>query len=148
MPGNLSLNFISVAKGDTPVAPQPAQKPTLYIASDLEKARAFLPSTLDPSVTTQLQNAAGQEMLIVTVYRGEMPTSGYGIVVQSVTTAGDQVKIVAQSIDPASDQMVNQVTSYPYHIILIPKGQLPMKAGTVWSLLDPQGKLATEVTYP
>jgi len=50
---------------------------------------------------------------VVAAFRGQVPAAGYGIAVEDLQNDGETVKLYARLSDPAPDQMVAQVISYP-----------------------------------
>jgi hypothetical protein len=52
------------------------------------------------------------------------------------------------SLQHPANAQVEDVVSYPYHIILVPRDQLPMAPGTIWAVYDAEGSLLVETRYP
>jgi hypothetical protein len=57
---------------------------------------------------------------IVLATLGEMPTSGYWIVINAVHQEGDLLQIYGQANRPPTDAMAGQVLTYPYCAVIIP----------------------------
>ncbi len=71
-------------------------------------------------------NVDFQKELLIGVFLGKRPTSGYSISVEKVLLEKNQIVVYANEICPKKDQMVLMVITYPSVFIKIPKFDHPI----------------------
>lgn len=65
--------------------------------------------------------------ILVAVFSGTKPTGGYAVKITSVYIQEDRMIVEYQEIKPPADIMVTQALTQPYHILSIPKTDLPIE---------------------
>jgi hypothetical protein len=63
--------------------------------------------------------------LIVT--RGEKPTAGYTVEIESAVDNGYEIVVTVKYVDPAPGAIVAQVITYPHIVAAIPKAEKPIR---------------------
>ena len=115
-----SVPFISIAKGD---------------ASEQESARQAVARTPvewqalwkahSPDQTPPVVDFASR--MVVGVFLGTKPTSGYDVEIVSVQTDGDALVVQYRQRQPARDMMTAQILTQPYHLIAVPSHADPVR---------------------
>ncbi len=115
---------------DNPVKPEQMEEkqgalPDYEIITDTERLPAevksmadFLKSERGYFVFTPSKYATGEDSYLF-ISSGEKPTGGYALAVDSAAVAGDTLKIVVQEEEPAAEQGVIQVLTYPHLLLKI-----------------------------
>jgi hypothetical protein len=142
--------FENLAQGDSYIAN--LKTPTLFVADnedDASRLTKLLHEGLErDNVIREIQQVDFATTWVVAVFRGGVGSSGYDIAVQKVSLTSNTVQVVINLTDPAPDQNVSAIESYPYHIILISKEQLPVAPRTLWAMYTSDGRLLAQITYP
>ena len=86
--------------------------------------------------------------LLVAVVRGQVPTGGYGIAIDGIAAAQDEVRVTVSLADPAPGRILPEVLSYPYHLVVVPRTALPTQPGVRWVAVTPGGDLLAETQLP
>lgn len=87
------------------------------IASDAD--RAIHETLIESAAAAQSFDSASSIMIIV--FNGWRPTTGYAIRVEQVRATTERVIIIATASEPAPDQTTGQAVTSPYEIIAIPR---------------------------
>ena len=132
------------------------EKPTLLVAGNESEARWLAGHLNDPEQMAQFGEVDFDDTWIISVFRGQVNTAGYGIAIEDVQyitpaegeESGEVVQITVHLTDPSPDQMVAEVISYPDHVVMVPKADLPAAEGTVWSAYTSEGELFAQTRYP
>ncbi len=124
------------------------EKPEIIVAGNAAEAARFAGLLAEGDAATRIQKTDFNNTVMVAVFRGQMSTSGYGITVQEISLAPGMVKLTVNLTDPAPDQAVLPVISYPYHIILLKKEELNLAPGTIWAVHTPDDTLLAQTRYP
>lgn len=133
------IPFESLDKGNSLIAG--IEKPTIFVAGSLDEIAQF--KILDANILQKIQKVDFSKTQVVGVLRGKMNTGGYGITVQTVSLTKGVVQLKVNFTNPSPDQMVTQVISYPYHIILIPREKLDTPE--IWAMYDEKGGLLAQI---
>lgn len=86
--------------------------------------------------------------IVVAFFRGTQGTGGYDVRIQSVERTVNDVRIVVQLIDPIPGRMLAQAFSHPYHVIKVARADLNLSPDTRWAVVDQNGEVLVEMTYP
>jgi hypothetical protein len=62
-----------------------------------------------------------EKYTIIAVFMGELPTSGYSINIDKIIEEKKDVKVFLTETMPGKDCQVNQVFTYPYQVVKVPK---------------------------
>jgi len=62
-----------------------------------------------------------EKYTIIAVFMGELPTSGYSINIDKIIEEKMGVKVFLTETMPGKDCQVNQVFTYPYQVVKVPK---------------------------
>lgn len=65
--------------------------------------------------------------ILIGIFLGQRPTSGYGIYITKVTIENKKIIIYANEVCPKKDQIVLMVITYPSVFIKIPKYDYPVE---------------------
>ncbi len=65
--------------------------------------------------------------LVVGIFAGQQPTSGYRVDIVSVERERGGISVIYQVESPAKDAMVAQVLTQPFHFIRLPRLGLPIR---------------------
>ena len=136
------IPFESLAQGESYTAQ--LEKPTLFVVSNAAEADRFTQLLNDPEIVQWIQSVDFNTTYVVAVFRGKMGSSGYGIAVQDISTAPGTVELRVNLTQPAPNQNVSDVTTYPYHILSVSREKLPIAPETSWSVYDSEGKLLVQ----
>jgi hypothetical protein len=140
----------SLAAGTVPSKLDPGfaedhlQQPALYVAGNPDQAALFINWLNDPELMAQIWDNDYSTTWVVAAFRGQMPTSGYGIAIEDLQSDGQTVKLYARLSDPDPEQMLAQVISYPVDVRFVSKSQAPMPEGATWTLFTGEGKLLAQ----
>ncbi len=132
------------SKLDPGFAEDHLQQPALYVAGNPDQAALFINWLDDPDLVARIWENDYSTTWVVAAFRGQMPTSGYGIAIEDLQSDGETVKLYASLSDPDPDAMVAQVLSYPHQVLFVPKTQAPAPEGATWSLFTSEGKLLAQ----
>jgi len=110
--------------------------PGYYVINNKEELNELLSKSSDSSgsiskLNSNLKFTASSETVIpeidfdkytlIAVFMGESPTSGYSITVDKIIEETKVVKIHLTEITPGKNCIVNQVFTYPYQVVEVPK---------------------------
>ncbi len=140
-----TIPFESLDKGDSSTVE--LEKPAIFVAGSPDETGNFT-GWLGANVATRIQQIDFKTTWVIAVFRGKMDTSGYGIEVQEINLAPGTVQIKVNLTDPSPERMVQPVISYPYQIILVPKGKLQVAPGTIWVMYDLKSSEIAKIKYP
>jgi hypothetical protein len=141
-----TIVFETLARGDSYSAE--LQVPALLVARSAADVARCTEWMNDADIARRIEEVDFGTTSIVALFRGRMGSSGYGIAIHAISLASGTVRLTVDLTDPALGQDVSDVVSYPYHIILVPRDQLPMAPGTIWAVYDAEGSLLVETRYP
>jgi len=76
---------------------------------------------LAASSETVIPEVDFEKYTIIAVFMGELPTSGYSINIDKIIEEKMGVKVFLTETMPGKDCQVNQVFTYPYQVVKVPK---------------------------
>ncbi|MCB0194477.1 MAG: protease complex subunit PrcB family protein [Anaerolineae bacterium] len=123
-------------------------KPSIFIAGTQDDIEALKTGLADPEITQFIETVDLNTNWVVGIIQGPIGSSGYGIEIQSVNQMPNEITMVADLTEPGPDQMTSDVITYPYHLIVIPKNELPENPGTSWSVYTGSNELLAQESYP
>jgi hypothetical protein len=124
------------------------ETPAIFIAGNSDEAKT-LSGLVDSAEDVKLiQEVDFAKHRIVAVFRGEVGTAGYGISIDKIQSTDGAVRLSVTLSDPAPDEAVAQVVSYPYHLVTIPRDDLNGNEESVWTVYASDDKMLTEAKYP
>ena len=129
--------FLTLARGDTAIAK--IKSPVIFLAADAEKVAHFAAWIKDNENTAKLAKVDFATHLVVAVFAGVRPSSGYGITVKRVESSNGSVTVTAALSGPGSGQAVADVISFPYHVIAVPYTVVANRPKTVWRVITTAG---------
>jgi hypothetical protein len=141
-----TIAFENLAQGDSYIAE--VESPTLFVISSTSEANRLVGWLNDAEAIARIQKVDFNTTWIIAVFRGKVKSSGYGITVDAVRFTPEAVQTTVSLIEPAPDQAVSAVISYPYHLILLPREKLQVASGTTWTVYTSEGKLLAQTKYP
>jgi hypothetical protein len=139
------LDFRTVDRGDSHTAA--LEKPALFVAGDASQVESFA-GWLNEELAAQVRGVDFDRSWVIAVFRGLANSSGYGIETRTIHATEESVELIVDLKDPAADQGVAQVISYPYHIVVVPKETLQPVSGTVFLVHTEDDRLLVQVEYP
>lgn len=105
------------------------------------------PGTLPEEIKSWVENSKmvplAQERVVdgkryVLITAGEKPTGGYAVTVEEVREVDDHLEVVVRFTRPAPGQMVIQVLTYPYDLVVLENETLPI---TVKDMAEPENHI-------
>ena len=139
------LDFRTLDRGASYTAE--LDKPALFVAGDASQVGRFA-DWLDDEMAAQVRGVDFDRVWVIAVFRGLASSSGYEIETRFVRATEEAVELTVDLKDPAPDQMVAQVITYPYHIVVVPREVLQPVSETIFSVHTGDGKLLVQVEYP
>ena len=140
------LAFESLARGDSHAAG--VEKPALIVAGDDSEVARIAEWLEDAELAAEIREIDFSTTWVIAVFRGLVNTSGYGIETRAIHLEDGSVRLTVELADPAEDQAVAQVISYPYHVVAVPREELQPSPGTTVSAHTVEGKLLVQARYP
>ncbi len=67
------------------------------------------------------------QRMVLAVFAGEKPTGGFTMAIKRVVKERGGLKVYVEEGSPPPGAMVTQVLTYPYHIVSIPRIDLPVE---------------------
>jgi hypothetical protein len=138
-------NFESLAQGNAFTAP--TNDIALYILTDIQAANK-IPDVFDSDTGSLITSAEYEHNYVVIVFYGPAGSDGYTLSVQDIQYSNNEVRVKINLEPPPPDRMTNDVITYPYHIILVPKTSNNSVDKAKWILLDEQNNPLGEGTVP
>jgi hypothetical protein len=129
--------FLTLAHGNTAIAK--IKGPAIFLAADAEKVAHFAAWIKDNENAAKLAKVDFATHLVVAVFAGVRPSSGYGITVKRVESSNGSVTVTTALSGPISGQAVTDVISFPYHVIAVPYTAVASKPKTVWRVITDAG---------
>jgi len=120
----------------------------LLVAGSREEAAPLLSWLDDPDLAAQLEAFDYANNWLVAVIRGAMGTAGFGIDIEGVRYEDETVRIAVRLTDPARDELVAQVITYPHDIVAVSREDVPAEPGTRWLVLTTEGEPFARTIYP
>lgn len=141
------IPFESVAQADSYIS-YGTPTPALFIASNPSEAAHLIRWLNKANIAKQIQDIDFNTTWVVAVFREEVPSSGYGITIWEISTAPGTVHLTVNLTNRAADRLHSAIMSYPYHIVLIPREEIRVAPGTIWSVYATEGTLLVQSKYP
>jgi hypothetical protein len=141
-----TIPFESLAQGESYTAQ--LENPTLFVVSNAAEADRFTQWLNDPEIAQQIQTVDFNTTYVVAIFRGKVGSSSYGIAIQEISTTPGTVQLRVNLTQPAPNQNVSDVITYPYHIVSVSREKLPIAPETTWSVYDSEGKLLVQTKSP
>ncbi len=97
---------------------------------------------------------ADPQNLILVVYAGRQPSSGYSIAVEGIYPQEDVTLVRVEEILPGPEQITEPAVTLPYQIVAVSKKEFPEDADITFVFQDTQNKelaritINTEAAYP
>jgi hypothetical protein len=129
--------FFTLARGNTAIAQ--IRGPAIFLAADAEKVAHFAAWIKNNENAATLAKVNFATHLVVAVFAGMRPSSGYGISAKRVESSNGGVTITAELSGPGSGQAVADVISFPYHVIAVPYTVVANRPKTVWRVITTAG---------
>jgi len=150
--GGDSLPFQLIHEA-APLGDQPEQ-PLYMVVSGLEAWETLSGSLPPEAISAGMQAAADPQNLILVVYAGRQPSSGYSIAVEGIYPQEDVYLVRVEEILPNPEQITEPAVTLPYQIVAISKKEFPEVADITFVFQDTQNKelaritITTEAAYP
>jgi hypothetical protein len=138
--------FVTLAQGDSYTAR--LENPTLLLAGTPAEVARINGWLAGSDASASLEGVDLATTVVVALFRGQVGSSGYGVTIERLTRDSAGVRLVARLTAPGAGQMVADVIAYPYHLIAVPRDQIPDALGTRWTAVTPDGVLLVEAAYP
>jgi hypothetical protein len=135
-PRDVPFETLAVGESST------AGAPMLKVAGTPRQAAELAHLAGPPDIAARLAAVDFRARTVIGVFTGPMGSSGHRITVRAVLAGADVVRIVAERIPPRQEQNVNDVISYPYAIIAVPRAPMPARA--TWSVVSTAGEPLVE----
>lgn len=65
--------------------------------------------------------------MVLAVFLGERPTGGFAIEITAIHKRPDTLRVLVEETAPDPDAMVTQVLTQPYHVVRLPRIDLPVE---------------------
>ena len=141
-----SLSFETLARGDSYTAE--LVEPRLVVVSNSSDASRLARLLDEPQLARRIRLVDFERVWIVGIFRGQMGSTGYGIVIQEISIAQEKVRLRVNFTDPAPALNVSDVITYPYHIVVLARENFQPTPQTTWRVHTPDGKLLLQVINP
>lgn len=142
------IPFETLAQADSIYSAAKVETPTLFIASNASEAAHITQRLKDANIVRQIQDVDFNTTWVVAVFRGEVPSSGYGIAIREISTASGKMHLKVKLIEPDPGRYQLTMMCYPYQIVLIPRKELRVDTETIWSVYTTEGTLLVQTKYP
>ena len=106
------------------------ENPFVYVASNEVDAAQLARWLDDADLISRIKEANFNNTWVVGVFRGRMDSGGYDIAIEEVRSTDETVDITVRLTDPEPGDIVTDVISYPYDVILVPREDLPAASTT------------------
>ena len=133
--GMHAVEFIELASGDSSLA----GAPMLLVAGNARERAELVRLTDRPALASRLRRSNVRHHRIVGIFAGPVGSSGHRLEVKDVHAGPDAVKVTVELVRPGPDQNVNDVISYPYAIVAMPRSELPRCSS--WAVVNMKGEL-------
>ena len=128
--GMQTVAFIDLASGDSSTA----GSPMLRVAGNAKQRAELARFTDKPALDARLARLNLRHRRIVGIFAGPVGSSGHRLAVKGIKVGPDTVRVIVELIRPGQDQNVNDVISYPYAIVAVPRSALPRRA--TWTVVN------------
>jgi len=136
-----------------PLGDQPEQ-PLYTVVSGREEWEALSSSLPAEAIAAGVQAAADMENLILVVYAGQQPSSGYSIAVEGIYPQEEVYLVRIKETRPGSETITEPAITLPYQIVAISRIEFPETSSLTFVFQDTQNKelarttINIEVPYP
>lgn len=86
--------------------------------------------------------------VLVGLFVGRRPRGGYGVTIEKVVPTATGACVIARLTAPSPGSDAIDVETYPYHVIAVPRDQVPLTPGTVWTAISQDGAPIAETVVP
>jgi hypothetical protein len=118
------------------------ETPALIVVSNAEDLERLLPYLSGARTDVDWRAVDLAQNWIVAVFRGAMPTAGYGVEIEAVRLdASGQVLVEISLAGPGVDDMVAQVITHPMDVRVVPRAGLESPTGTGWWAQTADGRV-------
>ncbi len=135
-----------LARGDSYTAE--FVEPQLVFAVNSHDASRMIGFLDSHHLTERVRSVDFERSWIFGIFRGQMGSTGYGIVIQKITIINENVRLQVKLTDPAPAQNVSDVITNPYHIVVLPRANFQPTPQTTWLVYTPDGRLLLKVKNP
>lgn len=80
-----------------------------------------------------LNHENNENYYVIVICRGECPTGGHGIAVETLKQAGEAILVIARAINPSPGDCVSMALTYPYQVL---RASDDLSNATISLLLD------------
>ena len=106
---------------------------------ELERLASYLPES---DLSDDVRGADLSQNWIGVVFRGAMPTAGYGVEIETVRLDGDGQVIVEVSLKtPGAEELVAQVVTYPVDVKVVAREGLEDPSDVGWLVQIAEGRV-------
>lgn len=136
-----------------PLGDQPEQ-PLYTLVSGPEEWEALSSRLPAEAIVAARQAAADPQNLVLVVYAGQQPSSGYSISVEGIYSQEEVYLVRVEEILPGPEQITEPAVTLPYQIVAISKKEFPKDVDLTFVFQDTQNKelaritINSEVPYP
>ena len=144
------LEPVPIAPGEPHPVPAPTgtdgqifelQNPAIVVASTASDLRQLVSLIQDPELGDRLDAIDIEESVVIAVFRGELPTAGYGIEIEDVRTFEEYVEVTVSFTNPGIDELAAQVLTYPVAVHILSRAELPDPTAVDWIAVSPEGEV-------
>ena len=139
----------TIAPGEPYPVPPPAgvegtipelQNASMMVATTASDLRSMVSLLQDPALSERLADIDLSQSVVIAIFRGAMPTAGYGVEIEEVRTFDSYVEVTVSFTDPGHDALVAQVITYPVAVRIVPRTDVPEVATVNWIAVTPEGE--------
>jgi len=120
----VKLNFETVEEGYLSGF---VQRASLVIKDEVKWSQVWNKHTSNHLPPPELPKVDFQHFMVIAVFRGQFPTSGYSTTINEVSRVLNRINVLVVENDPSKNEGVFFVITHPYHIIMIEKVHLPVE---------------------
>jgi len=99
----------------------------------------------DPRLADELANLDFESSWVLVVFRGVMPRAGYDVTIEMIRQLDSMVEVVVSLGDPGPTELVADVITYPYDVLVIARSDIPEPSALDWVVGDEGGDVLTKL---
>jgi PrcB C-terminal len=139
-----SLPYQTIDQG-APLGDTPEQS-TYTVVTQADEWNALTSSLPAAAITTGKKAGPDQDTIILAVFAGLRPSSGYTIEVEGIYPIGNLWVVCVTETPPQADQVTEPATTLPYHLVSLSRQEFAVASTATFVFLDNENNLLAKLT--
>lgn len=142
-----AVSFRTVAQRENYIA-DVGSRPSLRLVRTPQDL-AFLARVVHPADRPEVESVDLGSEFVVAAFRGQVSAGGgFPIQVLHIQYQPGRVEVTVRLVQPPPDRPHSTAPTHTYHLVAVPRGQIPDAPGTTWIMRGEDGSLLFQTQLP